>query len=62
MAIAIHTLTENDKGRMVEYIIEGHSTEEGVISSWNENFVFVRYKGDMGSKATRPEDLSFSLR
>jgi len=31
---------------------------EGVITSVNDRYVFVRYGADMHSKATRPEDLS----
>lgn len=31
--------------------------EDGVITSVNDTYVFVRYRGDFGSKATRPEDL-----
>jgi hypothetical protein len=31
--------------------------EEGVVTSKNAWFVFVRYGADYGSKATRPEDL-----
>ena len=64
MAINIHTLTESDKDRLVVFQRgKGEATErdEGVITSWNKHFVFVRYKGDIGSKATYPDDLSFSL-
>ena len=32
--------------------------EEGVITSCNDEFVFVRYEGDFHSKATRPDDLT----
>lgn len=31
--------------------------EDGVITSVNDTYVFVRYAGDQTSKATRPEDL-----
>lgn len=31
--------------------------EVGVITSWNDSFVFVRYGNDRNSKATRIEDL-----
>ena len=65
MALRCLDLTENDKGRMVVYqqgTGQERQTDEGVVVSWNESFVFVRYKGDIGSKATYPEDLSFSIK
>ena len=31
--------------------------EDGVITSVNDTYVFVRYAGDQHGKATRPEDL-----
>jgi len=36
--------------------------EDGVITSVNSRVVFVRYKGDNGSKATNPGDLTFLAR
>ncbi len=33
--------------------------EDGVITSANDSMIFVRYGGDRGSKATRPEDLEW---
>lgn len=33
--------------------------EEGVITSFNEKFVFVRYGNDVNSKATNPEDIEY---
>jgi hypothetical protein len=45
-------------GHKVAYVQPGAPRlEEGVITSVNKTFVFVRYGADMGSKATRPEDL-----
>lgn len=32
--------------------------EDGVITSVNDTYVFVRYGGDQHGKATRPEDLT----
>ena len=41
--IDISKLAESDKGRAVTYTA-GHGDKEfGVISSWNDRFVFVRY-------------------
>lgn len=33
--------------------------EEGVITGFNDRFVFVRYGNDVSSKATFPEDLNY---
>jgi hypothetical protein len=35
--------------------------EEGIITGFNEAVVFVRYRGDLHSKATRYEDLIYAL-
>lgn len=44
--------------RGVVYVpYEGAAPEQGVITSANQTYVFVRYDGDQQSKATRPEDL-----
>lgn len=34
-----------------------HSIEEGVIISFNSEYVFVRFGADQGSKACRRQDL-----
>lgn len=44
-------------GLGVVYTPRGGRIEDGIITSVNEHYVFVRYAGDTGSKATRPEDL-----
>ena len=36
----------------------GSVTEEGVITSVGQQYVFVRYGPDVGSKATHPDDLT----
>lgn len=54
--------SENDVGRGVVYTgnrYEGGKLEQGVITSFNGHSVFVRYKGDVGSKATSREDLEW---
>lgn len=33
--------------------------EEGVITDYNDKFVFVRYGNDVNSKATSPEDIEY---
>ena len=35
------------------------SAEDGVITGVGERFVYVRYAGDVGSKATDPAALTF---
>ena len=48
--------TDEDKGRRVIYN-PGYKTEHGIIKSFNESWVFVRYHdGDTGA-ATRRDDL-----
>lgn len=57
--IDISKLTEADKGRGVVYrAASGDKGEDGVISSWNERYIFVRYSIS-GVAATLPEDLEF---
>lgn len=41
----------------VVYLPPGGRREDGVITSVNERYVFVRYDGDTTSKATHPTDL-----
>jgi hypothetical protein len=47
-----------DIGRKVVYRdLGGWKVEEGVISSFNDTCVFIRYGADTGWKGTRREDL-----
>lgn len=48
-------------GNKVIYYV-GFPHKEGVITSVNEIYVHVRYGSDVGSKATRPEDLELLAR
>jgi len=50
--------TVNDIGRKVVYRTK-FVMEEGVITSFNEKYVFVRYGTDVHSKGTRREDLDW---
>lgn len=75
MAIELNKLSESDKGREVRYDDNRGKTEFGYITSWNEQFIFVRYhtqhlhsltgktwsipRTGSTSEATRPEDLEF---
>jgi len=61
----INDLTENDKGRQVIYTPhhstpDNPDTEAGVISSWNEKYVFVRYGMGSTAAATDPDQLHFA--
>jgi hypothetical protein len=54
--------TEEDIGRAVVYTgnrYPGGKLEEGVITSFNDYRVFVRYGADQGSKATSRADLEW---
>lgn len=56
----IKDLTEADKQRKVVYTDRfTGAVEEGVITSWNESYIFVRYGNDCGSKATDESNLEF---
>jgi len=56
----ISDLIDSDKGREVIYTAHHGATESGVISSWNETFVFVRYGRGSTAQATDPEQLEFA--
>jgi len=54
-------LTESDKGKEVRYTSYGREiVEYGVITSWNDQYVFVEYLGERHSKATDPRTLEFT--
>lgn len=60
--IDLASLTKSDVGRGVVYR-PGHPwvpPEDGNISSWNDKYVFVRYRGDLHTKATDPRDLDWA--
>jgi hypothetical protein len=55
--------TDEDIGRAVVYTghrYPGGKLEEGVITSFNDHSVFVRYGADKGSKATSRADLEWA--
>lgn len=53
-------LTQADVGRNVTYKTAFCETEHGTLTSWNEAYVFVRFKGTSG-EACRPEDVRFDF-
>lgn len=58
--IEISKLSQKDIGRNVTYHREFCKKEFGVLSSWNDMYVFVRFKGPNG-EACDPDDVSFDL-
>ena len=52
--------TPNDIGRKVIYTSGHGEQEEGVITSLNNYFVFVRYGANVQSMATHREDLQWT--
>lgn len=53
--------TEEDIGRAVVYRCGPEwKPEEGIITSFNDVNVFVRYTGKMHSQATSPSDLDWA--
>jgi hypothetical protein len=60
VTIYLHTLQPSDVGRGVVYVPRHGSREDGVITSWNSHFVFVRYRGSETPKATNVLDLEWA--
>tara|TARA_Y100001956_G_C4070043_1_gene163479 strand:+ start:29 stop:211 length:183 start_codon:yes stop_codon:yes gene_type:complete len=58
--IDIKTLTQEDIGRRVVYEKQ-YTLDEGIISSYNEKYIFVKYGTCSTAQATSPEDLTFSF-
>jgi hypothetical protein len=66
MSIDIATLTPSDVGRgvvyyrrVVVYFPRHDQGEDGIITSWNDTYVFVRYRWSENSQATNPADLEW---
>lgn len=64
--IDITSLTESDRGRQVVYQSRPNTPfEEGEITSWNDHYVFVRYKREgvltlpANGSATPPDKPTF---
>lgn len=54
------TLTESDLGRKVIYHREFCDRQEGELTSWNEKYVRVRFKGPNG-ESREPADVTFAI-
>lgn len=53
-----HLARHGEQARVVYQPSHGPA-EEGVITSVSNQYIFVRYGSDAGSKATRPDWLAF---
>lgn len=58
--IEISKLKDEDVGRNVIYHREFCTQEVGRLSSWNDKYIFVRFKGPTG-EACEPNDVSFEF-
>jgi len=59
IGIDISSLTETDKGRGVIFHTHHGSTERGVLSSWNDHYVFARFTQGSTAAACDPQQLEF---
>lgn len=58
--ICINELTQEDIGKKVVYqSYEGAALEEGIVTSFNDTYIFVRYSTCSNGQATSPKDLTF---
>lgn len=57
--IRLENLAESDKGRKVIFTYSHGERVEGELSSWNDRYVFVRFKGPNG-EACDPSMCEFS--
>lgn len=57
--IDISRLTDKDVNRLVVYMKFRDKIEQGRITSWNDQFIFVDYTNVGRGVATKPEDLHF---
>ena len=58
--IQIDQLTEADIGRKVIFTYMHGERVEGELSSWNPDYIFVRFKGPNG-EACEPNQLEFAI-
>lgn len=59
--IKIEELTEDDINRKVIYT-SSHIKEEGIITSFNNSFIFVCFDGTGRGQACKPSDLEFTFK
>jgi hypothetical protein len=58
--IRIYQLTDKDKSRKVIYGRDGLPKQEGELTSWNDTYIFVRFRGPAG-EACDPGDVMFTV-
>ena len=58
----IINLTDADKGRGVIFHTNHGTQERGVLSSWNEHFIFARFTSGSTAAACDPRQLEFEYR
>lgn len=49
----------DDVGAGVVYVPKFGKREDGVITSWNDTYIFVRFRGSETPKACDPRDLEW---
>ena len=54
-------LSKKDIGRTVAYKHDDCKPEVGIITSYNNMYVFVRYGNSLYSQATYPDNLEFEI-
>lgn len=59
--IDVTVLTEEDKGKSVQYTAMDMTIECGIITSWNDYYVFVQFTKGCISQATPPASLEWIL-
>ena len=57
--IDLATLTETDKGRGVIFHHHHGATERGVLSSWNDYYIFARFHSGSTAAACDPAQVEF---
>ncbi len=57
--IDLTTLTEADKGRGVIFHHHHGATERGVLSSWNNHYLFARFTTGSTAAACNPTQVEF---
>ena len=60
IGIKLSDLKETDKGRGVIFHTNHGSLEYGIVSSWNDRYIFVRFTTGSTAAACDPEQLEFT--
>ena len=58
--IKIDELTEDDIGRQVTFVHHHGTREFGILSSWNDRYVFCRFSSGSTAAACDPRQLCWS--